>query len=188
MFGWSCQQTNCETCNSNHPNVFPTTSIISYQLTRFMEDVGKAHFCPDQGAGSAVCHMNNFTKCVLTLLSSCIIQKWSFRPISLVNLHDIFSHFQNLSMFTALLALLWSTYIKLGRAIENGSNTQGFLFAIAASLIIGKTWCSSRNQSKQQDAIDKQIDGLGTCLTELNSRVDTLIERWEEELSQERQR
>jgi len=87
-----------------------------------------------------------------------------------------------------LLALLWSTYIKLGRAIENGSNTQGFLFAIAASLIIGEMWRSSRNQSKQQDAIDEQIDGIGTHLTELNSRVDTLIERWEEELSQERQR
>ena len=56
------------------------------------------------------------------------------------------------------------------------------------SLIIGEMWHSSRNQSKWQDAIDEQIDGVGTCLTELNSRVDTLIERWEEELSQERQR
>lgn len=76
------------------------------------------------------------------------------------------------------------------RAIENGSNAlaEGFLFAVAASLIIGETWRSSRNQSKRRDAIDDQIDSLGTRLTELNSKVDTLAERWEEELSQERQR
>ncbi|KIJ96053.1 hypothetical protein K443DRAFT_682599 [Laccaria amethystina LaAM-08-1] len=76
------------------------------------------------------------------------------------------------------------------RAIENGSNAlaEGFLFAVAASLIIGETWRSSRNQSKRRDAIDDQIDGLGTRLTELNSRVDALTQRWEEELSQERQR
>ncbi|EDR10796.1 uncharacterized protein LACBIDRAFT_154085, partial [Laccaria bicolor S238N-H82] len=76
------------------------------------------------------------------------------------------------------------------RAIENGSNAlaEGFLFAVAASLIIGETWRSSRNQSKRRDAIDDQIDGLGTGLAELNSRVDTLTQRWEEELLQEKQR
>ena len=107
-----------------------------------------------------------------------------------MNLRDIFGHFQNRGMFTGLLAFRWSTYPKLGRAIENGSNAlaEGFLFAVAASLIIGETWRSSRNQSKRRDAIDDQIDGLGTHLAELNSRVDTLTQRWEEELSQERQR
>lgn len=169
-----------------------------------MEDVGKAHFFPDKGAGSAVrrnwpnltcsdgeaSDTNDFAKCVLAWLSSCIVLKRSFGPISLVNLRDIFDHFQNHGTLTSLFAFRWSTYPKLGRAIENGSNAlaEGFLFAVAASLIIGETWRSSRNQSKRRDAIDDQIDGLGTGLAELNSRVDTLTQRWEEELSQERQR
>ena len=76
------------------------------------------------------------------------------------------------------------------RAIENGANTiaEGFLFSVAAALIIGESWRSSRNQSKRRDSVDDQLDELGTKVTELSARVDSLIDKREVEMREEKLR
>ncbi|KAJ7572547.1 OPA3-domain-containing protein [Mycena floridula] len=62
------------------------------------------------------------------------------------------------------------------RAIENGANAlaEGFLFSVAAALIIGETWRSSRNQSKRRDNVDDQLEDLASQLRDLSSKVDSL--------------
>ncbi|KZP25924.1 OPA3-domain-containing protein [Athelia psychrophila] len=73
------------------------------------------------------------------------------------------------------------------RAIENGANAlaEGFLFGVAALLILGETWRSSRSQSKRRDNIDDQLEELAEKLSELTTRVETVAGeyegRWEEE-------
>ncbi|TFK32595.1 optic atrophy 3 protein-domain-containing protein [Crucibulum laeve] len=76
------------------------------------------------------------------------------------------------------------------RAIENGANSlaEGFLFSVAAALIIGEAWRSSRSQSKRRDSVDDQLDDLGTRLTELTARVDKITQSWEDQLMEEKQR
>lgn len=76
------------------------------------------------------------------------------------------------------------------RAIENGANAiaEGFLFAVAAALIIGETWRTSRNQSKRRDSVDDQLDELGTKVTELTARVDSLMTEREVEMQEEKTR
>jgi len=76
------------------------------------------------------------------------------------------------------------------KAIENGANTiaEGFLFAVAAALILGESWRSSRNQSKRRDSVDDQLDELGTKVTELSARVDSLIDEREVEMREEKMR
>ena len=76
------------------------------------------------------------------------------------------------------------------RAIENGANAiaEGFLFAVAAALIIGETWRTSRNQSKRRDSVDDQLDELGTKVTELTARVDSLMTEREVEMREEKTR
>jgi len=73
------------------------------------------------------------------------------------------------------------------RAIENGANTlaEGFLFSVAAMLILGEAWRSSRSQSKRRDSVDDQLEELSNKLQELTTRVDGFAEnyddRWREE-------
>ncbi|KAF9464521.1 optic atrophy 3 protein-domain-containing protein [Collybia nuda] len=76
------------------------------------------------------------------------------------------------------------------RAIENGANAlaEGFLFTVAAALILGETWRSSRNESKRRDNVNDQLDSLGTNVVELTTKVDSLSTRWETELREERQK
>ncbi|KAG6816498.1 hypothetical protein H0H87_005580 [Tephrocybe sp. NHM501043] len=76
------------------------------------------------------------------------------------------------------------------RAIENGANSlaEGFLFTVAAGLIIGESWRSSRNQSKRRDDVDDQLDSLGTKVTELTTRVNELSTRWEDEMQYQKQK
>ncbi|KAF8061782.1 optic atrophy 3 protein-domain-containing protein [Lyophyllum atratum] len=76
------------------------------------------------------------------------------------------------------------------RAIENGANAlaEGFLFTVAAGLILGESWRSSRSQSKQRSDVAEQLDSLDTRVTELASRIDDLAARWEDELKHERYR
>ncbi|KAG6864212.1 hypothetical protein C0991_011522 [Blastosporella zonata] len=76
------------------------------------------------------------------------------------------------------------------RAIENGANSlaEGFLFTVAAGLIIGESWRSSRSQSKRRDNVDEQLDSLGTKVTELTTRVDQLSVRWEDEMRYQKQK
>ncbi|KAJ7198550.1 OPA3-domain-containing protein [Mycena pura] len=70
------------------------------------------------------------------------------------------------------------------RAIENGANAlaEGFLFTVAAALIVGETWRSSRSQSKRRDVVDDQIEDLGTRVHDLTAQVTTLTEVVEERL------
>ncbi|KDR82022.1 hypothetical protein GALMADRAFT_240456 [Galerina marginata CBS 339.88] len=76
------------------------------------------------------------------------------------------------------------------KAIDNGANAlaEGFLFSVAAALIIAETWRSSRNASKRRDNVDDQLDDLGSRLTELTSKVDNLVQKWEDEKDMERLR
>ena len=78
----------------------------------------------------------------------------------------------------------------LHSAVENGANmlAEGFLFSVAASLIIGETWRSSRNESKRREGINEQLDELGTRLTELSTRVDNLSASVEPRLLEQQQR
>lgn len=82
------------------------------------------------------------------------------------------------------------THVDIGRAIENGANflAEGFLFTVAAGLILGETWRTSRNQTKRRDNVDDQLDTLGTKVVELNCRLNTLSELWETELRDVKQR
>ncbi|KAF9036877.1 optic atrophy 3 protein-domain-containing protein [Panaeolus papilionaceus] len=76
------------------------------------------------------------------------------------------------------------------KAIDNGANAiaEGFLFSVAAALIIGETWRTSRNQSKRRDSVDDQLEDLGTQLAELTTRVDNIVKAIETEQNEERQR
>ncbi|KAJ3540989.1 hypothetical protein NMY22_g4073 [Coprinellus aureogranulatus] len=76
------------------------------------------------------------------------------------------------------------------RAIDQGANfiAEGFMFSVAAILILGETYRSSRSQSKRRDSVDDQLEDLTTGLTELRARVDTLADKWETQLQEEKQR
>ncbi|KAJ3505424.1 hypothetical protein NMY22_g17591 [Coprinellus aureogranulatus] len=76
------------------------------------------------------------------------------------------------------------------RAIDQGANfiAEGFMFSVAAILILGETYRSSRSQSKRRDSVDDQLEDLTTGLTELKARVDTLADKWETQLQEEKQR
>ncbi|TFK45942.1 OPA3-domain-containing protein [Heliocybe sulcata] len=60
------------------------------------------------------------------------------------------------------------------KAIENGANAlaEGFLFAVAAALIIAEQWRSSRSQTKRRDAVDDQLDDLKDRIGGMEERVN----------------
>jgi hypothetical protein len=58
------------------------------------------------------------------------------------------------------------------------------LFSVAAGLIIGETWRSSRSQSKQRSDVNDSIEELQIRVRELNERLRT----WEAAASEEQQR
>ncbi|KAL0947762.1 hypothetical protein HGRIS_013840 [Hohenbuehelia grisea] len=76
------------------------------------------------------------------------------------------------------------------RAIENGANAlaEGFLFSVAAALIIGEGWRSSRSQSRRRDSVDDKLDELETRVTELTTRVESLATKWDDQLGEEKVR
>ena len=76
------------------------------------------------------------------------------------------------------------------RAIESGANTlaEGFLFAVAAGLILGEQYRSTRNQTKRRDAVDDQLDELKSSVESLNSRLDALARQQEERFTEESMR
>jgi optic atrophy 3 protein len=63
------------------------------------------------------------------------------------------------------------THTLVNRAVQNGANSlaEGFLFAVAAALILGETWRSSRSQAKRRDKVDDMLE-------ELEIKVKTLTE------------
>ena len=76
------------------------------------------------------------------------------------------------------------------RAIENGANAlaEGFLFTVAAGLILGETWRSSRNTTKRRDAVDDQLDDLKASVDGLNKRLDSLARQQEDRMAEESMR
>lgn len=59
---------------------------------------------------------------------------------------------------------------------------------MAAALIIGETWRSSRKEGKRRDGVDDKLEELGTQVVELTTRVETLSTTMEESLRVEQQR
>ncbi|KAF7290109.1 hypothetical protein HMN09_01316100 [Mycena chlorophos] len=76
------------------------------------------------------------------------------------------------------------------KAIENGANAlaEGFLFSVAALLIVGETWRSARSQSKRRDVVDDRIDDLGERVGELSERVGQLAEALENRMKEVEER
>jgi hypothetical protein len=60
------------------------------------------------------------------------------------------------------------------RAIENGANllAEGFLFAVAAGLIVGESWRSSRKEGRRREGVDDQLEEL----KERVARLESLLE------------
>ena len=65
---------------------------------------------------------------------------------------------------------------------------EGFLFAVAALLIVGESWRSSRSQSKRRDAVDEQIENLSNRIQELGESVKSLKSQFEEQWDAEKER
>ncbi|KAF7791048.1 hypothetical protein EIP86_002008 [Pleurotus ostreatoroseus] len=76
------------------------------------------------------------------------------------------------------------------RAIDNGANAiaEGFLFTVAAALILGETYRSSRNQTKRREGVDDKLEELQSSLERLNSRVDNISRDFDERWSDEKQK
>ncbi|KZT74082.1 OPA3-domain-containing protein [Daedalea quercina L-15889] len=76
------------------------------------------------------------------------------------------------------------------RAIENGANAlaEGFLFSVAAALILAETWRSSRNQTKRRDKVDDQLEELDSKVMALTERTESLQRLYEERWEEEKQR
>ncbi|KIK14643.1 hypothetical protein PISMIDRAFT_346650 [Pisolithus microcarpus 441] len=74
-------------------------------------------------------------------------------------------------------------------AIESGANAlaEGFLFAVAAALILGESFRTSRAQSKRRDDVDDRLDELATSISSLRDAVEQLRQT-QQELEEERER
>lgn len=75
-------------------------------------------------------------------------------------------------------------------AVENGANmlAEGFLFSVAASLIVGETWRSSRSESKRRENINDRLDDLEMTLAHLSTCLDNLSESVGSEMRRQDQR
>lgn len=76
------------------------------------------------------------------------------------------------------------------RAIENGANAlaEGFLFSVAAALIIGETWRSSRSQTKRREGVDDRLDELESKVEQLNKTLTNISQEYEQRWTEERER
>ncbi|KIY71299.1 OPA3-domain-containing protein [Cylindrobasidium torrendii FP15055 ss-10] len=69
------------------------------------------------------------------------------------------------------------------RAIDTGANfiAEGFMFAVAAGLILGETYRSSRKETQRRDDVKARLDDLETSIQDLTQRVGTLATTVEEQ-------
>src|ERR1700744_6363434 len=76
------------------------------------------------------------------------------------------------------------------RAIESGANTiaEGFLFSVAAAIVMGESWRSSRNTTKRRVSVDDQLDELGEKVEGLRLDLHSVVNVWEQRWAEERQR
>jgi len=65
------------------------------------------------------------------------------------------------------------------RAIQNGANAlaEGFLFSVAASLILAETYRSSRSNTKRREDVDDRIEDLEERLTKAHAIIRRLEEK-----------
>ncbi|KAH9019374.1 OPA3-domain-containing protein, partial [Lactarius hengduanensis] len=72
------------------------------------------------------------------------------------------------------------------RAIENGANfiAEGFLFAVAAALVVGESWRSSRSETRRRADVGDALEALQVRVGELAER----LERWEDASAEEHER
>ena len=68
----------------------------------------------------------------------------------------------------------------LARAIQNGANAlaEGFLFSVAAGLILAETYRTSRSNTKRREDVDDRIEDLEDQL----ARARAMIQRLEEKV------
>ncbi|KAF9806134.1 hypothetical protein IEO21_08796 [Rhodonia placenta] len=76
------------------------------------------------------------------------------------------------------------------KAIENGANAlaEGFLFGVAALLIVGESWRSSRSSSKRRDAVDDKLEDLQSRVEQLSETASSMQALFDERWAEERQR
>jgi hypothetical protein len=136
----------------------------------------------------------SFALFAFLLLNGCTARKSSCGPTSSVSRQSTSDLCHKLGMSLSGLPLRIGRgeyfFFVFDRAIENGANAlaEGFLFSVAAALIVGETWRTSRNQSKRRDSVDDQIDELQTKVLELDARVKEAALAWENQLEEEKQR
>jgi hypothetical protein len=65
------------------------------------------------------------------------------------------------------------------RAIQNGANAlaEGFLFSVAAGLILSETYRSSRSNTKRREDVDDRIEDLEEQLVKAHTTIQRLEER-----------
>jgi hypothetical protein len=68
------------------------------------------------------------------------------------------------------------------RAIDNGANflAEGFLFSVAAALIITETWRSSRSETKRREGVQEQIEDMKECISGLQGQLNNWEQRFVE--------
>ncbi|KAG8881669.1 hypothetical protein FRB98_004198 [Tulasnella sp. 332] len=76
--------------------------------------------------------------------------------------------------------------MRVFRAVSNGANmlAEGFLFAVAAGLIIAETWRSSRSGAKRRDAVDDQLEELQERVKAMTEQVNSAQRTVEEQLEE----
>ena len=65
------------------------------------------------------------------------------------------------------------------RAIQNGANAlaEGFLFSVAAGLILAETYRSSRSNTKRREDVDDRIEVLEERLAKAHTMIQQLEEK-----------
>ncbi|KAI0035001.1 OPA3-domain-containing protein [Vararia minispora EC-137] len=68
------------------------------------------------------------------------------------------------------------------RAIDNGANfiAEGFLFSVAAGVIIAETWRSSRSEKKRREGVAEDIEELSGRIGMLEAQARDWAQRFEE--------
>ncbi len=58
---------------------------------------------------------------------------------------------------------------------------EGFLFTVAAAIILGETWRSSRSATNQRNAVADQLDDLKFQVTSLTEKLEAVQKRTDQQ-------
>ncbi|KAF9508049.1 hypothetical protein BS47DRAFT_252061 [Hydnum rufescens UP504] len=74
------------------------------------------------------------------------------------------------------------------RAIQNGANSlaEGFLFLVAAGLIIGESWRAARKDSNRRDVVNDRLADLEGRMKAMGSRMDGVLQELGSKLDEDR--